>query len=227
MQMALYSFILMFSFIMLLLMIHRIYNSYSTELTLFFAGTVMLTLTAWVYTSGHGIDIITNKGVTTSFWDPFFLSYVAMTLAFMSAGAFTLIDRAKNISPYYTTTILILAIIFSYSSIYGSYTAEILQWRLFSVLAFVSLAVLIICPIIAYLKKISNIHVLWSVPGWIIIYVVAFMHNSKIPVMQTEDLTVLDNFQTLLFGILIVAFLFLLLEVGLTDWKFTKQLKEE
>lgn len=213
---------------MLFIMVHRIYNSNSTELTLWFAGITMLALALFVFTSGHGLEELTDrKDVVTTSLNPFFLSYIAMTLAFLSSRILTILDKAKKISPYYTMFSLLLAVIFSYSAIYGSYTAEILLTPLFFILAIPSLAILIIGPIIVVVKKISNIHILWSIPAWLLMIYIAIIQIQELPMVADYAKAELSAFETTMYIPLAFAFIFLALEVGLSEWEFKKDLKED
>ncbi|MGD9677685.1 MAG: hypothetical protein AB7V16_04905 [Vulcanibacillus sp.] len=212
------TFAMIAALFMLLIMVHRINNSNSTELTLWFSGIVMLVLTLFVFTSGHGIETV--EEVTTM--NPFFLSFVAMTLAFMSSGTLTLLDKAKKISPYYTMLSLLVAIIFSYSAIYGSVTAEILLAPLFFILVIPSLAILIIAPIIAVVKKLANIHILWSVVAWGIMIYVGYIQYQELPMIAGYKKAELTAFETTMFIPLALAFIFLALDTGLSEWKFNK-----
>ncbi|GEM_PF-6923758 len=236
-NMAIYSFILMFSVILILLMIHRLYNTPRVDIALWFAGTGVLTVAAWIYTAGKHQITEKVKGLDVTGWNPYYIALFALVLAFMSAGTLAALDKKQKIAPYYTVLALILAVLVGYTATYGGVPLEIWTPNLFMILAVVSAAIMVLGPVYGFATKKMDIHAIWGALGWVVVFVAGFMihgryapanevaaHKANMDPAAVEQFTTqLANNQTIIYAVLLVAFLLLFLEQVLTDWKFSKK----
>ncbi len=236
-NMAIYSFILMFSIILILLIAHRLFNTQRAEIGLWFAGSGILAVMAWIYTGGKHEMVTKVKGADVTSWDPYYLAMFALVLAFMSAGTVTALDKKHKVAPYYTILMLILAVMVGYTATYGGVPLEIWTPAFLMILLVISAAVLVLGPIYGFLTKKFDIHAIWGALGWVVMLVGIFMIEGRFesqnfvaankanmdPDAVTQFTAQLADQQTILYAVFLVAFLLLFLEQVLTDWKFGKK----
>lgn len=233
-NMAIYSFILMFSIILILLLVHRFYNKSTVSAGLWLSGLVVLSLAGWIYTGGKHEASEMVAGVQVTSWDPYFIALFAVAIALFSSGTVAALDKKKKIAPYYTILVAILAILTGYTAAYGGVPNEFWMPKLFMILAVISAIVLVLGPILGIITKKFDIHAIWGAIGWGVMFFAAFMINGRFSPMNfvAENKNLMDpeavdafnlglaNHQSAIFIVLLVAFLFLFLEQVLTNWKF-------
>ncbi len=238
-NMAIYSFILMFSIILILLLVHRFYSKSNVQTGLWLSGIIVLSLAGWIYTGGKHVQTAMVAGVQVTSWDPYFIALFAVAIALFSSGTVAALDVKKRIAPYYTVLAAILAILTGYTAAYAGVPNEFWMPKLFMILAVVSALVLVVGPIYGIITKKFDIHAIWGAIGWGVMFFAAYIINGRFsPInLVAEKKSLMDpaavdafnlgleNHQSIIFIVLLVAFLFLFLEQILTNWKFEE--KEE
>lgn len=240
-NMAVYSFILMFTIILILLLVHRFYNKTTVQTGLWLSGIIALAVAGWTYTGGNHEVSNMVAGVQVTSWDPFFIALFALALALFSSGTVAALDTKKKIAPYYTILAAILAILTGYTSTYAGVPNEFWMPKLFMILAVMSAIILVLGPIYGIITKKFDIHAIWGAIGWGVMFFAAYAINGRFAPMNlvAEKKKFMDpeaidaftnglaNHQTIMFMVLLVAFLFLFLEQILTNWKFEEEEVEE
>lgn len=214
------SLALVTAILILILMIYKISNKNSTELTLWFSGSIGLVVSIFLTTTGK-LTYVTAviEDVEISIIDPFFIMILSLTLALLSSGSLFALDKRKIISPYYTLSSIILALIIGYVAVYQNVTAEVLLKPLFLTLLVVSTAIILLTPIISVIKQKTNFHALWSLLGWAGLLYAGWIQWSAFAGKIIIDKTTQDAFDAKLFTALFIGALGVALDYGLTKWR--------
>lgn len=232
-NMAIYSFILMFSIILILLMVHRFFSKPEAKTGLWLGGIVALSLAGWIYTGGKHSMSAFVQGTQVTSWNPYYIALFALIIALYSSGTVAALDKKGKVAPYYTILAVVLAILTGYTGTYAGVLEEFWMPKLFMILAVVAALVLVLGPIYGIITKKMDIHALWGAIGWGVMFTAAYLINGRFapinevaankakldPAAIDAFNTALANHQTILFAVLLVAFLFLFLEQVLTNWK--------
>lgn len=214
------SLALVTAILIIIIMIYKISHKNSMELTLWFTGSIGLVVSIFFTTTGNLTYVAeVVEEVEISIIDPFFITILSLTLALLSSGSISALDKSKKIAPYYTLISVILAIIIGYVAVYQDVTAEVLLKPLFSILLVVSLLIILLTPIVAVINQKANYHALWSLLGWAGLLYAGWTQWSAITGKIIVDKTTQDAFDAQLFTALFIGAFGIALEYALTKWK--------